>query len=81
MARLLLFYAVYITHILGHYVDIPTEYRREFDGVYDADDGGQFVGLTSFRLTTSETGITTSLFVKTFNSFFFGINPVKRKKI
>ena len=40
----------------------------EFDGVYDADDGGQFVGLTSFRLTTSETGITTSLFVKTFDA-------------
>ena len=40
----------------------------EFNGVYDADDGGQFVGLTSFRLTTSETGITTSLFVKTFDA-------------
>lgn len=39
-----------------------------FTGVYDADDGGQFVGLSSFRLTTSETGITTSLFVKYFDS-------------
>ena len=41
---------------------------EEFTGEYDPDDGGKFVGVTSFRLKTSQSGISTSLFVKYFNS-------------
>ena len=52
-----------------------------FTGVYDADDGGQFVGLSSFRLTTSETGITTSLFVKYFDSAATTVVSVSDDKI
>ena len=52
-----------------------------FTGEYDADDGGQFVGVTSFRLTTSETGITTSLFVKYFDSAATTVVNVSDDKI
>ena len=52
-----------------------------FTGEYDADDGGQFVGVTSFRLTTSETGITTSLFVKYFDSAATTVVSVSDDKI
>ena len=52
-----------------------------FTGVYDADGGGQFVGVNSFRLTTSETGITTSLFVKYFDSAATSVVSVSDDKI
>lgn len=52
-----------------------------FTGEYDADDGGQFVGVSSFRLTTSETGITTSLFVKYFDSAATTVVSVSNDKI
>ena len=52
-----------------------------FTGEYDADDGGQIVGVSSFRLTTSETGITTSLFVKYFDSAATTVVSVDDDKI
>ena len=52
-----------------------------FTGEYDADGGGQFVGLSSFRLTTSESGITTSLFVKYFDSAATTVVSVSDDKI
>ena len=45
-------------------VTLIDDISPQFTGYYDAENGGKFVGLTSFRLTSSETGITTSLFVK-----------------
>ena len=54
---------------------------EEFTGEYDADDGGKFVGVSSFRLTTSETGITTSLFVKYFDSAATTVVNVSDDKI
>ncbi len=49
-------------------VTLIDDISEEFTGEYDPDDGGKFVGLTSFRLKTSQSGISTSLFVKYFNS-------------
>lgn len=41
----------------------------QFTGEYDADVGGNFVGLTSFKLTTSDSGVNNvPIFVKTFDS-------------
>ena len=40
----------------------------QFTGRHDLDDGSKIVGLSSFRLTTSRSGITTALFVKTIDS-------------
>lgn len=45
-------------------VTLIDDISPQFTGYYDAENGGKFVGLTSFRLTTSESGITTALFVK-----------------
>ena len=48
---------------------ILDDISNQFTGEYDADDGGNFVGLTSFRLTTSENGVNNvPLFVKKFDS-------------
>ena len=54
---------------------------EEFTGEYDPDDGGKFVGVTSFRLKTSESGISTSLFVKYFNSAETTVVSVSDDKI
>ena len=40
----------------------------QFTGRHDLSDGSNIVGLSSFRLTTSRSGITTALFVKTIDS-------------
>lgn len=49
-------------------VTLIDDISPQFTGYYDAENGGKFVGLTSFRLTTSESGITTALFVKSIGA-------------
>ena len=49
---------------ISNKVTLIDDISPQFTGYYDAENGGKFVGLTSFRLTSSESGITTSLFVK-----------------
>ena len=54
---------------------------EEFTGKIDDENGSDIVGLTSFRLTTSETGSKSSLFVKSFDSSDSDVVILEQDKI
>ena len=67
---------------LTNRVIILDDISDQFNGEYDAEDGGNFVGLTSFRLTTSESGVNNvPLFVKSFDSSDSDVVIIDQDKI